>query len=367
MIARLMLDVGPAAEFLLMLLALVMMSSIGSRSMLKTAIMILSGLLIATVGMDQITAHMRFTFGNVHLSDGISFVAMALGLFGLSEILLNLESTVAMVAQRPTLRSLIPRKADLKEAAMPIARGSLIGFVMGTIPGVSHVISTFLSYSVEKKLSRHPERFGHGAIAGVAGPETANNATTGSAMIPLTVLGIPAIPATAILLSALMIHGIQPGPELISKHADVFWGLIASMYVGNLILLILNLPLVGLFVNLLRTPYAYLAPSVLVICLIGIYAINASVFDIQVMIVFGLVGYLLRKADFDVAPLLLAVVLGERIEVSLRRALIIADGQWLGLFAGPAARLILVFFGVLAIAQWWLWRRAQRLQAQAEI
>jgi putative tricarboxylic transport membrane protein len=363
MIARLMLDVGPAAEFLLMLLALVMMGSIGSRSMLKTAMMILTGLLIATVGMDQITAHMRFTFGSVHLSDGISFVAMALGLFGISEILLNLEGTVAMVAQRPTLRSLIPRRADLKEAAMPIARGSLIGFVMGTIPGVSHVISTFLSYSVEKKLSRHPERFGHGAIAGVAGPETANNATTGSAMIPLTVLGIPAIPATAILLSALMIHGIQPGPELISKHADVFWGLIASMYVGNLILLILNLPLVGLFVNLLRTPYAYLAPAVLVICLIGIYAINASVFDIQVMLVFGLVGYLLRKADFDVAPLLLAVVLGERIEVSLRRALIIADGQWLGLFAGPAARLILLLFLLLFAAQWLLWRRAKRTAA----
>jgi putative tricarboxylic transport membrane protein len=245
----------------------------------------------------------------------------------------------------------------MRQAAMPILRGSGIGFILGAIPGISHVISTFLSYSVEKKLSKNPSEFGRGAVAGVAGPETANNATTGSSMIPLMVLGIPAIPATAILLSALMIHGVQPGPELISKHPEVFWGLIASMYVGNLILLILNIPLVGIFINLLRTPYIYLAPSVLVICIIGIYSVNASSFDLIVMVVFGLLGYVFRKAGFDVAPLLLAVVLGDRIEVSLRRALIIADGNWLGLFSGGAAQVILLLFALLFTVQWALWRR----------
>jgi len=357
LIASLMLDVGPAAEFLLMLLALVMMSAVGTESRLKTLIMILVGLLISTIGMDQITAHMRFTFGSVALGDGLSFVAVALGLFGISEILLNLENGTQMKVFKPTLRSLIPVRSDMRQAAMPILRGSGIGFVLGAIPGISHVISTFLSYSVEKKLSKNPSEFGRGAVAGVAGPETANNATTGSSMIPLMVLGIPAIPATAILLSALMIHGVQPGPELISKHPEVFWGLIASMYVGNLILLILNIPLVGIFINLLRTPYIYLAPSVLVICIIGIYSVNASSFDLIVMVVFGLLGYVFRKAGFDVAPLLLAVVLGDRIEVSLRRALIIADGNWLGLFSGGAAQVILLLFALLFTVQWALWRR----------
>ncbi len=357
LIANLMLDVGPAAEFLLMLLALTMVTAIGTDSKIKTLLMILLGLLISTIGMDQITAHMRFTFGNVALSDGLSFVAIALGLFGISEILLNLEQHANLKAITPSLRSLIPVRSDMRDAAGPILRGSAIGFVLGAIPGISHVISTFLSYSLEKKLSKNPGQFGQGAVAGVAGPETANNATTGSSMIPLMVLGIPAIPATAILLSALMIHGVQPGPELISKHPEVFWGLIASMYVGNLILLVLNLPLVGLFVNLLRMPYIYLAPTVLVICLIGIYSVNASSFDLIVMVVFGVLGYVLRKAGFDVAPLLLAVVLGDRIEVSLRRALIIADGNWLALFSGGAARVIGLIFVMVIAAQWILARR----------
>jgi len=366
LVARLMLDVGPASEFLLMVFALIMMSMISSGSILKTLMMIMLGLLLSAVGMDQITAHPRFTFGSINLLDGVSFVAMALGLFGISEILLNLEKIASIKPIVPTFRSLIPQGSDIRESAMPIARGSVIGFVMGAIPGISHVISTFLSYSVEKRLSRHPEKFGHGAIAGVAGPETANNATTGSSMIPLTVLGIPAIPATAILLSALMIHGIQPGPELISKHPEVFWGLVASMYVGNAILLVLNLPLVGLFVYLLRIPYAYLAPSVLMVCFIGIYAVNASTFDLYIMVGFGMLGYLLRKLDFDMAPLLLAVVLGERIEVSLRRALIIADGDYMQLFTSQASQVITALFLAIFAIQLLSWRRAARNARKAE-
>ena len=208
------------------------------------------------------------------------------------------------------------------------------------------MISTFVSYAVEKRLSKHPEQFGHGAIAGVAGPETANNATTGSALIPLLVLGIPAIPATAILLSALMVHGVQPGPELISKHPEIFWGLIASMYIGNAVLLMLNLPFVGIFVNLLRTPYAYLAPTVLLVCVIGIYSVSASVSELFIMIAFGLIGYLLRKLKFDAAPLLLAVVLGDRMEVSFRRALVISDGDYWGLLKGGASK---IFVGALLL------------------
>src|SRR5262249_10355397 len=200
----------------------------------------------------------RLTFGNVGLASGLSFTSLAIGLFGISEILINLEQTATIKAIHPKLRELVPKWADLRESAPAVGRASIIGFIFGIIPGVSHVVSTFVSYALEKRMSKHPEQFGKGAIAGVAGPETANNAVTGTAMIPLLALGIPSIPATAILLSALTIHGVQPGPLLLRDHPDVFWGLVASMYVGNVILLILNLPLVSIFVNLLRIPYTWL-------------------------------------------------------------------------------------------------------------
>ena len=346
LLATVMLQVGPAAEFVLMLFALLVMSLISSGPMLKTVAMMLVGLLIGTIGLDPITAFPRFTFGTIELSDGINFISMALGLFGVSEILLNLENISSVKPITPNFRSLIPKWVDIRDSAPAVGRGSLIGFVFGFVPGISHVISTFVSYAVEKRLSKHPEQFGHGAIAGVAGPETANNATTGSALIPLLVLGIPAIPATAILLSALMVHGVQPGPELISKHPEIFWGLIASMYIGNAVLLMLNLPFVGIFVNLLRTPYAYLAPTVLLVCVIGIYSVSASVSELFIMIAFGLIGYLLRKLKFDAAPLLLAVVLGDRMEVSFRRALVISDGDYWGLLKGGASK---IFVGALLL------------------
>ncbi len=355
LLATVMLQVGPAAEFVLMLFALLVMSLISSGPMLKTMAMMLVGLLIGTIGLDPITAFPRFTFGTIELSDGINFISMALGLFGVSEILLNLENISSVKPITPNFRSLIPKWVDIRDSAPAVGRGSLIGFVFGFVPGISHVISTFVSYAVEKRLSKHPEQFGHGAIAGVAGPETANNATTGSALIPLLVLGIPAIPATAILLSALMIHGVQPGPELISKHPEIFWGLIASMYIGNAVLLVLNLPLVGIFVNLLRTPYAYLAPTVLLVCVIGIYSVSASVIELFVMIAFGLIGYLLRKLKFDAAPLLLAVVLGDRMEVSFRRALVISDGDYWGLLKGGASKIFVCALLLLLLLQGVAW------------
>jgi len=359
-LAQTMLKVGPAAEFILMMLALLVMSAISSGPVLKTVAMILLGLLIATIGLDPISGWPRFTFGQIALSDGINFIAMALGLFGVSEILLNFENIASVKPIRPTFRSLIPHWSDMRASTAPVLRGSAIGFVFGFVPGISHVVSTFVSYAVEKRISRTPEQFGKGAIAGVAGPETANNATTGSSLIPLLVLGIPAIPATAILLSALQIHGVQPGPELIPKHPEVFWGLIASMYIGNVVLLILNLPLVGLFVNLLRIPYAYLAPTVLMVCVIGIYSVNANPNELLIMVGFGLLGYLLRKLRFDTAPLLLAVVLGDRMEVSLRRALIISDGDYLGLLSGPAARVLAIALVLLLALQGAAWALGYR-------
>jgi putative tricarboxylic transport membrane protein len=350
-----MLSVGPAAEFILMLLSLGVVTFVSSGSAAKTFAMVLVGLLLATIGFDQLTGTPRFTFGRVDLGEGFSFVAVSIGLFGMSEILISLEETQAMKAFQPGLKDLVPRADDLRRSAGPIARGSLIGFLFGVVPGVSHVVSTFVSYVVEKKLSKHPEEFGHGAIAGVAGPETANNATTGSSLIPLLVLGIPAIPSTAILLSALTVHGVQAGPLLMSEHPDVFWGLIASMYVGNLILLALNLPLVGIFVNLLRIPYGWLAPIVLLVSIVGVYSVSASAFDLVVMAAFGVIGYILRKFGFDVAPLLLALVLGDRMEIGFRRALTISDGDYRIFFAGPAARVFLGAVGILVALQLAAW------------
>ena len=354
-LAKLMLAIGPAAEFGLMVLALLVLAFVSGGPPLKTLAMVLTGLLISTVGVDLITAYPRFTFGQIQFTEGISFVAIALGLFGVSEILLNLEEITKVKVIKPTLRSLVPKLKDLRDSAGPIGRGTIIGFVFGFIPGISHVISTFVSYAVERKISRDPASFGTGRIEGVAGPETANNATTGSAMIPLLVLGIPAIPATAILLSALQIHGVQPGPQLVSEHPDVFWGLIASMYIGNVMLLILNLPMVGLFINILRIPYYYLAPGILVVSVIGIYGVNSNQTDIVIMGIFGAIGYVLRKARFDPAPLLLAIVLGDRMEVSLRRALTISNGDWWILVQGAMSKIFLGAIVLLALLQGAAW------------
>ncbi|RAI36017.1 tripartite tricarboxylate transporter permease, partial [Rhodoplanes roseus] len=361
LLADAMLSVGPAAEFVLMVMALLVVSAVSSSPPVKTLAMIVLGLALGTVGMDQLTAYPRFTFGSLDLTDGLNFVALSIGLFGVSEILLNLDDATPAVPKAPKLRDMLPTGQEFREATPAVLRGSAVGFLFGLVPGVSHIISTFVSYAIEKKISKTPEKFGHGAVAGVAGPETANNATTGASMIPLLVLGIPAIPATAILLSALLIHGVQPGPLLMSEHPQVFWGLIASLYLGNAILVVLNLPLVGIFVSLLRTPMGVLAPLVLVICLIGVYSLKASPLDLTILVAAGVVGYLLRKFSYDVAPLLLAFVLGDRMELSFRRALTISDGDYWVFVQGPAARVfigVLVVIGGLQLAAMLLgWRR----------
>jgi len=339
-LAKVMIAIGPSVEVVLILLALAVISVVSAGSRIKTATMLVLGLLLGTIGLDNLTGVARFTFGNANLAGGLSFTALAIGLFGVSEILINLEKTEAIKAIRPKLRELIPRWKDLRDSAPAVGRASIIGFIFGIIPGVSHVVATFVSYAVEKRFSKHPEEFGKGAIAGVAGPETANNAVTGTAMIPLLALGIPSIPATALLLSALTIHGVQPGPLLLTDHPEVFWGLVASMYIGNVMLLILNLPLVGIFVNLLRIPYAWLVPIILIVSIIGVYSVNFSVADIWIMVLSGGAGYVLRKFGYEMAPMLLALVLGDRLEANFRLALTMSGGDY-ATFADKASIIVL--------------------------
>jgi putative tricarboxylic transport membrane protein len=354
-LAKVMIAIGPSMQVLLILLALGVISMVSAGSRIKTATMVVLGLALGTIGLDKLTGMPRFTFGSADLSGGLSFAALAIGLFGLSEILLNLERTDKIKAIAPKLRDLLPRWKDLRESAPAIGRGSAIGFVFGIIPGVSHIVSSFVSYAVEKKCSKHPEEFGKGAIAGVAGPETANNAVTGTAMIPLLALGIPSIPATAILLSALTIHGVQPGPLLLTNHPEVFWGLVASMYLGNVILLILNLPLVGIFVNLLRIPYGWLVPIILIISIIGVYSVNFSSADIWIMLISGALGYFLRKFGYEMAPLLLALVLGERLEENFRVALTMSGGSY-ATFVETASVIVLTsVLGLLLLIQSLAW------------
>jgi putative tricarboxylic transport membrane protein len=354
-LAKLMIAIGPSVQVVLILLALAVIALVSAGSRIKTATMVVLGLLLGSIGLDKLTGVPRFTFGSADLTGGLSFAALAIGLFGLSEILLNLERTETIKAIAPKLRELVPRWKDLRDSAPAVARGSVIGFLFGVVPGVSHVVSTFVSYAVEKRFSKHPEQFGKGAIAGVAGPETANNAVTGTAMIPLLALGIPSIPATAILLSALTIHGVQPGPLLLTEHPEVFWGLVASMYIGNVILLILNLPLVGLFVNLLRIPYTWLVPIILVISIIGVYSVNFSTADIWIVAISGAVGYALRKFGYEMAPLLLALVLGDRLEENFRLALTMSGGSY-ATFLDSASVIVLVSaLGLLLVMQTLAW------------
>jgi len=354
-LAKVMIAIGPSVQVVLILLSLGVISVVCAGSRIKTATMVALGLALGTIGLDKLTGAPRLTFGSADLTGGLSFAALAIGLFGLSEIFLNLEKTDKIRAIAPKLKELVPRWQDLRDSAPAVARGSLIGAIFGIIPGVSHVVSTFVSYAVEKRFSKHPEEFGKGAIAGVAGPETANNAVTGTAMIPLLALGIPSIPATAILLSALTIHGVQPGPLLLTEHPQVFWGLVASMYIGNVILLILNLPLVGIFVNLLRIPYGWLVPIILIISIIGVYSVNFSNADIWIMVISGAVGYGLRKFGYEMAPLLLALVLGDRLEENFRLALTMSGGSY-ATFVDHASMIVLTSaLGLLLVMQALAW------------
>jgi putative tricarboxylic transport membrane protein len=349
LLARVALKFGPPEQFALMVFGLVILAYMGTGSVLKALMMILVGLALAMVGIDHLSGFTRFTHGRVELGDGISFLAVAMGLFGVAEILVNVEQTAVTEIIKPKLATLLPTREDWKRSLGPILRGSGVGFFIGILPGAAHIISTFVSYAMEKRLSKHPEEFGSGRIEGVAGPESANNAATGGAMIPFLALGIPSSPATATMMVALLIHGVKPGPILMEQHPEVFWGLVGSMYIGNVMLLILNLPLVGLFVNLLRVPYHYLFPAILLICFVGVYSVNLSSTDLWIMAIFGVIGYLLRKVAFDPSPIVLAMVLGPMMEQALRQALMMSRGDFWIFLSRPIATVMLAVAVLLLV------------------
>ena len=349
LLARLAVQFGPPEQFSLMVLGLVILAYMGTGSVLKALMMIVLGLVLAMVGIDHLSGFARFTHGRADLGDGVSFLAVAMGLFGVAEILVNIEKTVVREVIKPKLSALLPTREDWKRSIGPILRGSGVGFLIGILPGAAHIISTFVSYAIEKRLSRHPEEFGTGRIEGVAGPEAANNAATGGAMIPFLALGIPSAPATATMMVALLIHGVKPGPMLMEQHPQVFWGLIASMYIGNFMLLILNLPLVGLFINLLRVPQHFLFPGILLVCFVGVYSVNLSGTDLWIMAIAGVAGYLLRKAAFDPAPIVLAMVLGPMMEQALRQGLMMSRGEFGIFLSRPISATMLAVAGLLLV------------------
>ncbi|MFC5730625.1 MULTISPECIES: tripartite tricarboxylate transporter permease [Nocardioides] len=348
-VAGFALDFGPPEYAALALLGVLLVATIGSGHMLKALVAAAIGLLLATVGRDSFTGAERFTFGNLQLTDGIDFVVVAMGLFGVGEILYNLEQRHGKPHVPAEVGNVWPSRADIRQSSGAIGRGSVIGFVLGVLPGGGAVMSSLAAYATEKRISKNPERFGRGAIEGVAAPETANNAAATSSFIPLLTIGIPANASMAMLFGALLILGINPGPQLVEERPDVFWGVINSMYIGNLILLILSIPLVGLFVRILRVRPAILAPITALITILGVYTINNSTFDIFVMIVFGVIGYLMKKTGFEPGPLVLAFVLGSIVEASTRRSLIIFDGDPTGFFTRPISGTILVLFILVAL------------------
>jgi putative tricarboxylic transport membrane protein len=359
-LAAFALRFGPPEYTALLVLGLIFLAYMSTTSLVRTLLMAAFGLLLGTIGIDMMTGHFRYSFNIAELGDGIGIVPVAVGLFGLGELLATPSHQVTSEVTRPKLRELWPNRQEWRDSAMPIARGSVLGFLIGIIPGSAHIISSFMSYALEKRISKHPEEFGKGAVAGVAGPESANNSASTGAFVPMLALGIPTGPVTAVLIAALLIHGVPPGPTLVSDHPNVFWGFVASMYVGNLMLLALNLPLVGVFVNLLRVPYAYLYPLIIMFCVIGVYEVNHSIVDVWIMLIMGVVGYGLKKFDLDPAPLVLGLVIAPLFEMSLRQSLIMSNGNWTIFFQRPIAGALLAVCAVLLLLAAWTALRKRR-------
>lgn len=340
-LAKLALAFGPPEYAALVVLGITLVIYLTQRSILKGFMTAVAGFLLAFVGIDAVSGTARYTFGIPELMDGVGILPVAMGLFGVTEVFVNIDTPEERAILKGKVRNLLPTLQDWKESAGAMTRGSVLGFLLGIIPGGSAVLAAFASYAIEKQCSKHPEKFGHGAIAGVAGPEAANNAAVGGGMVPLFSLGIPSTVAIAILYAALMIHGIQPGPFLINEHPDIFWGLVASMYLGNIMLLIINLPLIGLWVQMLKVPQRVLLPLILLFCIVGAYATNNSFFDVWLMMLFGVIGYLMRQFDYEPAPLVLAYVLCPILEQSVRQSLMISGGSFLIFFARPISAVFL--------------------------
>jgi len=349
-LSRFALKFGPHEYFSLIVLGLTFVAYLSHGSMLKAVMMACLGLMLSNIGLDPITSTPRITFGFPELFEGIGIAPVTMGLFGMGEVLFNLERKHSRKVVQGKIRQLLPSKLDWIASRWALARGTLIGFLLGILPGGGPVLAAFFSYGVEKKVSREPEKFGTGAIEGVAGPESANNSAASSSFIPLLTLGIPPNPSLAILFGAFLIHGITPGPLLLKDNPDVFWGVLSSMYVGNIMLLILNLPLIAIWVQVLKVPARYLYPLILMFCMIGAYSLNNNVFDVAVMILFGLTGYLFRKFDYEGAPLVLAFVLGPMLDLNLRQALLVSDGSFVSFFVRPISGVTLIIAAALLVS-----------------
>ncbi len=349
-LAKFALKFGPPEYFSLMCMGMVVLSFLTGASMIRSLMMACFGVIVGTVGMDTVSGSTRFTFGVTELMDGVGLVPLVMGLFGISEILLNLEQKIDRDIFKTKVKGLLPTMQDWIQAKWAILRGTVIGFILGILPGGGAVLSSFVAYAVEKRFSKHPERFGSGAIEGVAAPESANNAAAQSAFIPLLTLGLPANVVMALLLGALILHGVTPGPLLLTKNPDIFWGVIASMYIGNVMLLVLNLPLIGLWVQLLKIPYPFMMPMILLFCVLGSYSVANSTTDVLLMLLFGLIGYLMKKLKFDAPPLVLAFVLGPLVEYYFKSALMFSRGSFAVFFTRPISLVCLIITGLILLS-----------------
>lgn len=357
-LARLALAIGPPEFFSLLLLGVLLMTYLGSGSTVKLLMMAVLGLFLGTIGADMMTGVDRFVYGSLTLIDGLGIAPVAMGLFGVSEVLINIpEIHVKKDLVKTKIKNLLPNAHEWRLSAKPIARGTILGFLTGVLPGAS-IIASFSSYAVEKKLSKHPEEFGKGAIEGVAGPETANNAATGGAFIPLMTLGVPSTGVMAILLGAFLIHGLQPGPLLMKNNPLFFWGIVASMYIGNVMLLVLNIPLIGIWVQLLRIPYSLLLPIILMLSVLGCYSVSSNIYEVVIMGALGILGYLLRKFGFSCGPLVFGLILSPMIEIAFRQSLAMSQGSLLIFVQRPISLGFIIIFlfiilsPILKLSRW---------------
>jgi len=360
------LKFGPAEYFSLIVMGMLTIIFVGGKSVVKSLISAVIGLSLGMVGADAVQGAPRFVYGIPQLIDGIDFVTVVMGLFGIGEVLVSAEEHMKTKTVNVKFKDLWPTVRDVLDSKWAILRGSVIGFLVGVLPGAGATISSFISYGIEKGVAKDPSRFGQGAIEGVAGPEAANNSACSGAMVPLLALGIPGSGATAVMLGALMLYGLRPGPMLFTTNPDFVWALIASMFVGNIILVIMNLPMVPLFAMSLRFPYHYLYPPILMICIVGAFSVNNSVYDIWVMWIFGIFGYFMKKYDIPAAPLVIALVLGPMLEYNLYRALALSLGDISTFFTRPISATLMAITGLMIIAMFFKAVRSKRSMLEEE-
>jgi putative tricarboxylic transport membrane protein len=365
-LAKIALAFGFPEYFALICCGLVVLTFMARGSMAKALMMAAFGIFLGTIGTDLFAGTPKFTFGVRILYDGLGIVPVVMGLFGVSEVLLNIEEGFTQEVFNTKIKNLFPNLRDWADSVGPIFRGTFIGFFLGILPGAGPVISSFTSYAVEKKLSKHPEKFGTGMIQGVAGPETANNAAIGGAFVPLLTLAIPPTPGMALLLGCLLSYGVQVGPLLIKNTPDIFWGVVSSMYIGNIMLLVLNLPLIGLWVKILKVPYVILFPLILLFCVVGVYSLNSTTDEVILMVIFGIIGYLMKKYAYEAAPMVMAMILSPLMENNLRQSLALSHGSFSIFFTRPLSAILMITAITLLILPNLPWIRGKKWEGLEE-